>query len=382
MRSEIIFTTTLSEVENQLERIIQSDFEPTLAIAFSSLEMDIYALSSLCKKHGVRLIGATTAGEIANSKIQSKGVSMILLDIDERYFRIVQHEASYDNSFERGKNIALLAKESFDNPAFIMVFSLNISGEQLIEGISAEMGSFPIIFGGMAGDDMKMEASFTFTEENVGNNLVTTLILDGDKIAVDGMAICGWQPIGIENTITRAKDNIIYQINDEPALNVVKSYFGDYFANTVDDEAVPLGAAQYPLQIVRNGSYVLRAAMSAKEEDGSLMMAGPVEQGDRFRFSVAPGFELIDETIEGFREYHENSQGADVLIMFSCVARHMSLGPLVEEEINGIHQIWKRPLVGFFTYGEVGRHDAGNANFYNETCCLVLLKEKSTLQAG
>ncbi len=376
MRSKTVFTTSLSEVENQLKEIIQFEFRPTLAIAFASLDVDIQALSAICQRYDIQLIGATTAGEIADSSIQSGGVSMVLLDMKEAYFSIVQKEANYDNSVRVGREIAASAKKSFDNPAFIMVFSLNISGEQLIEGISKEMDNAPIIFGGMAGDDMKMEASFTFTDQNIGDNLVTTLIVDNDKIAVDGLAICGWQPIGLENTITKAKNNIIYQINDEPALNVVKSYFGNYFANTVDEESVPLGAAQYPLQIVREGNYILRAAMSANEEDGSLMMAGPVEQGDRFRFSVAPGFELIDQTVEGFRTYHQTYPEADVLIMFACVARHMSLGPLIEDEIGGIHQIWKKPLVGFFTYGEVGQQGTGTSYFYNETCCLVLLREK------
>lgn len=377
MQSKAIFSKSIVTIEKEIKETIETAFQPSLAIVFASLKFDLTKLTQLFSSQNIQLIGATTAGEIGNTTIQSGGVSVLLLDIDQKHFEIIQKEGDYSNSFEIGEEIAQLAINKFTNPAFITLFSLTISGESLIDGISKKINGVPPIFGGMAGDDMKMVNTYTFNHNKIGENLATVLVLNNDEIAVEGMALCGWEPIGIENQITKAKDNIIYQINNEPALNVVKRYFGDYFANTLEEESVPLGAAQYPLQIMRKGNYVLRAALDANETDGSLRMAGPVEEGDMFRFSVAPGFEVIDDTIKGFKEYHETHSEADALLMFSCVARHMSLGPLIEDEIEGIYQVWKKPMAGFFSYGEVGQHGTNTSYFYNETCSLVLLRERN-----
>lgn len=376
MRSKTIFTKSIAEIDTQLQETTQTGFQPTLAIVFASLSCNIEQLKNVLNKHQIQFVGATTSGEIGNRTIQNGGISILLLDLDTDYFKIEQRAANYSTSFKVGQELSVSAKASFINPAFLVFFSLNVNGEALIDGMSEDKDNLPIIFGGMAGDDMKMDQTYTLSNQKIGNNLVTTLILDNDKIAVEGMALSGWQPIGAENCITKAKDNIIYEINDEPALAIVKRYFGDYYANSLNGDSVSLGAAQYPLQISRGDSFVLRAALDADELDGSLRMAGPVAQGDNFHFSIAPGFEVIEETIEGFKEYAAKQPEADALIMISCVARHMSLGPLIEEEVEGIYEIWNKPMIGFFSYGEVGQQEKGTSHFYNETCSLVLLKER------
>lgn len=375
MKSKTIFTKSIQEINIQIKETIKDDFTPTLAIVFASLSCDTNELKEVLNKYQIQFIGATTAGEIGNKAIQSGGISLLLLDLDKSFFKIEQRVADYTNSYEMGKELAISAKASFQNPAFLVLFSLNISGEALIEGMTDESLGLPSIFGGMAGDDLKMQNTYTFSNQKNDNNLVTVLILDNDKIAVEGMALSGWQPIGVENCITKAKDNIIYEINGEPALEVVKKYFGDYYKNSLNGDSVSLGAAQYPLQINRGDNFVLRAALTANEIDGSLKMAGPVNQGDNFRFSIAPGFEVVEDTIEGFKNYAIKQPEADALIMISCIARHMSLGPLIEEEVEGIYEVWNKPMVGFFSYGEVGQQEQGVSHFYNETCSLVLLKE-------
>jgi len=376
MQSKVIFTKSIVELNAQIKTTIQQEFQPTLAIVFTSVTQDLKVLVELFNKENIQVFGASTSGEIGNTAIQRNGISVLLLDLNPAYFEIIQQLADYDNSTRVGENIAKIAKQSFKNPAFIMVFSMDICGDTLIEGITKELTGFPTIFGGMAGDDLKMEQSFTFSNKQIGANLATVLVLNNDKVKVEGMALCGWKPIGSDNTITKANNNIIYEINNEPALEVVKRYFGDYFANSLDEDSVPLGLAQYPLQIAKNDSYVLRAALDANQNDGSLKMAGPVASGDIFRFSMAPGFEIIDETIAGFKDFAKEKSDADALLMFSCIARHMSLGPMIEEEIEGIYDVWQKPMVGFFTYGEVGQQSSGTSHFYNETCSLVLLKEQ------
>jgi len=67
---------------------------------------------------------------------------------------------------------------------------------------------------------------------------------------------------------------------------------------------------------------------------------------------------------------------ADALIMFSCKARHLSLGPMISDEIDQVKNVWDAPLAGFFSYGEMGKSTKGKHEFHNNTCSLVALSEK------
>ena len=48
----------------------------------------------------------------------------------------------------------------------------------------------------------------------------------------------------------------------------------------------------------------------------------------------------------------------------------------MSEELEQVQQVWNAPMVGFFTYGEFGKSKTGKHEFHNNTCCIVVLKEK------
>lgn len=80
------------------------------------------------------------------------------------------------------------------------------------------------MFGGLAGDDLKIEDTFVFDNKSVDTDAIVGIIVDRDKIEVTGMAFSGWEAIGTVHTITKAKGNVVYQINNEPALDVFIKY--------------------------------------------------------------------------------------------------------------------------------------------------------------
>jgi hypothetical protein len=118
----------------------------------------------------------------------------------------------------------------------------------------------------------------------------------------------------------------------------------------------------------------LRAVVGVDRAKHALIFAGTVPQGATVRFSSSPGFETIDHARRDFEAFPKGERPPDLLIMFSCMARHMALGPLVEDEIQAAQRLWQNPAIGFFTYGEIGRNTAGRCDFYNETCALALLR--------
>ncbi len=365
---------TVAELSKKIKETITSEFKPTLAISFGSVKRDLKSYVKIFTDHDIQLFGASSSGEFVNEDRIEESIVVMLLDMDPAAFAVHHQEADFATSFSAGHKLATFGLSKFKNPVFLVTFSMTINGEGIIAGVH-DLIPREKIFGGMAGDDFAMDATYSFTNNKISSSALTGLVLDGDKIQVDGVAFCGWEPIGGKNRITKSKDNVVYEINNEPAVEVVRRVFGEFY-ETLENENVLMGAAQYPFQMIKDGKYILRAALFSNEEDGSLVLAGPVEEGQEFRFSVAPGFEIIEDTVNKFKEFAQGIPKPEALILFSCKARHMSLGPLVEDELEGIHEIWGKEMIGFFTYGEIGMDKEGNSNFYNETCSLVMISEK------
>jgi len=204
------------------------------------------------------------------------------------------------------------------------------------------------------------------------------LIVNEDKIDVRGIATCGWNAIGTTKTVTKSEDNIIYTIDDKPALDMLMSFLGVDIKQEGDKEIVTfLSSWYYPLQMEReNAEPVIRTAMFANKENRSLICSGNVPLGSKIKFALPPDFDSMDKVVADCKTIKNNEhQQADALIMFSCVSRYLSFGIAMREEIDGVQNIWNAPMVGFFTYGEFGKSKTGRNEYHNNACCLVTLKE-------
>ena len=67
---------------------------------------------------------------------------------------------------------------------------------------------------------------------------------------------------------------------------------------------------------------------------------------------------------------------ADALVIFSCAGRILSLGPMMNQEIEGVKKVWNVPMVGMFSNAELARATGGKLEMHNLTTCAVALKEK------
>ena len=252
----------------------------------------------------------------------------------------------------------------------------------IIEGFgkpASSSGREITVFGGMAGDDLMGEKPLVFSNGKSKDNALVALIIDEDKIDVRGIATCGWKAVGTAKTVTKSEGNIVYTIDDKPALDMLMKYLGVEVQQDDNKEIVTfLNSWYYPLQLEReNGDPVIRATRFANREDRSLICTGSVPQGSKIKFSLPPDFDAIETVVTECESIKDNAQQqADALIMFSCVSRHLSFGDLIKEEIDQVQNIWDAPMAGFFTYGEYGKSKNGNHEFHNNACCVVALKEK------
>jgi len=380
MISKTIKANSSETIIKEIDKATSDGFKPTLAIVFSSIKQDWKTVSDVLNKKEITVFGATTAGEFIDGDIEEGSIVMMLLDMNPAYFKLIFLETSTETTLEDAKKLGGIGKETFTNPAFIIATGgIFIDGEQIVDGIMQGFGEEATIFGGMAGDDLIAEKPIVFTNNKNKDNALIALIIDEDKIDVRGIASCGWKAIGTTKTVTKSEGNIVYTIDDKPALDMLMKYLGvDVKQDDNKGIVAFMNSWYYPLQLEReNGDTVIRATRFANNEDRSLICTGGVPQGAKIKFSLPPDFDAIETVVTECASIKDNEQQqADALIMFSCVSRHLSFGAIMSEEIEQVQNIWKAPMVGFFTYGEYGKSKIGTNEFHNNACCIVALKEK------
>jgi len=380
MKAKSIKGNNTEDIKISLEQSMSDGFKPTLAIVFISVKQNKEEVCELLNKEGISIFGATTSGEFIGPEISEGGITIMLLDIDPSYYKIIFQETGTSSAYEVSKFVGTEGKKAFTTPAFIIASGwLHTDGEQIVAGIEDGIGSNATVFGGMAGDDLALREPFVFTYGKSSTTGLVALIIDEDKISIKGIATCGWKPIGITKTVTKSSGNIVYTIDGQPALDLVIKYLGLTMdqESTASSTVVNLGA-YYPLQLEReNAPPVMRTAMLGNVEDRSLICAGNVPQGSKVRFSLPPDFDVIDTVVAECTELKNEKQNkADAVIMFSCISRYLSFGVMTSEEIERVQNVWNAPMAGFFSYGEFGKSKNGKHEFHNNTCCVVVLKEK------
>ena len=379
MKAKSIKGDSVEKIKAALENAADDGFSPTLAIVFLSIKQDREAICHLLEERGIAIFGATTAGEFIDGEIGEESAAVMLLDIKPEYFKLTHIETGDHQTRDIASKIGEEGLETFSNPAFIVASGgISTDGEMIVKGIEDAIGPEVTIFGGLAGDDFTMTGTYVFTNGKYNIDGLVAIILDEDHVQVAGLATSGWQPVGTVRTITRSEGNIVYTIDDQPALDVVIKYMG--VNKNIDEwkEVIVNVGSEFPMQLQRDGAEpVIRAPLFANKEDRSLVCAGGVPQGSKIRFSLPPDYDVIEKVIEECETVKEHElPNAEALIMFSCKARHLSLGPMVSEEINSVKDIWNAPMAGFFSYGEMGKATKGKHEFHNNTCSLVVLAEK------
>lgn len=369
MKTKAFSVNSIEQIEPHLQGFQQEGLAPNLAIVFSSIVHDLNELAAVFAKYNIDVFGASSCGEIINDEVLEESIVMMLLEMSRDAYRVNIFDGEGKTSFEVGQSVVEWAKNIYENPALmVMVSGLYANGDEVVNGIIHTVERQVPLFGGFAGDDMRIEETVVFSTSQVTPNGAVALIFDRNVIEVQGVAVSGWKGIGTPKTITKAKGNTVYSIDDESALDVYNKYL-----NINGDIQL---AVEYPLLLMRgDGTFVIRGA-GRVNDDKSIDYGGMMPEGSKVRFSMPPGSEIIDHAVERISEFSQEISGADAIVLFSCAGRHISLGPMVEDEISSVHQLWNVPLVGFFTYGEIGPVPNGQSDYHNSTLVPVIIKEK------
>ena len=385
MKAKSIHGKSPEEIQTALNHSMADGYKPTLAIVFISVTQDRKAICTILSEYEVDIFGATSCGEFIDGH-QSKGeIAILLMDLSrDSYSILLDNIGEYSNQ-DAVRQVANSAHNQFSNPALI-VCSTGVStpgelfdGTALVHELSKAIGRDNIFFGGMAGDDFTLTGTSVFTQNRETNHGLIALVLNADRVSLNGMAITGWKRLGISRKVTRSKGKLLYSIDGKPAVDMYLKYLGKSEEGAgLDFDVLNELSFDYPFIVERENSdeILIKSPMSIDREENALVMDMVMKEGEKFWFSVPPDFDIVQEIIDEATDV-KNAAGvdADALLVFSCAGREPALGPLVTLENEGLAEVWNSPMVGFFTYGEFGRAKNGQQHFHSTACCWVALKE-------
>jgi len=373
MKSLIIHASSIDELTHKIDEA--SNFKTTLAFIYTSSSYNIRELVTQLNKYPFLVYGSTTAGELSadannGAMEQAKTIVCMLLDINPSAIALKLFPAQNDKYYEMGKEVGQWINSNFSNAGAITVTSgLQLDTESFAHGIASN--NIEDIFGGIAGDDFALEETFVFSKENFSDHGVIVLAIDKDKINIAGARAFGWAGVGAQKVITKSDKNIVYEIDNKPAVDFYTKYL-----NIVSSDMPGVGL-EYPLEVnMPDGNIAYRACLAFNDSDGSLIFGGHVEENSRVKIATVKGAEIIHSVTDSIvKVLDDNKFTPEIGLLFPCCSRKSALAEQAIKEIKTIYDVSKVPLIGFYAYGEIGFF-SGGYGFQNETFVTAFLSEK------
>jgi len=308
------------------------------------------------------IIGSSTDGEILEDEVLEKSIVISFSCFEDTTFKsfIFRDDSEYNLGSKAGE---LVSKDSKVMISFAS--GLNFNAEKYLKGIESKTDI--IVAGGLAGDNAEFRESFVFNNNEIITNGVVGVILESKKLIVNNAFGFNWQGIGKILTVTKAKDNVVYEIDGQKAVDIYKYYLGDMIG-----EKLPAVGIEFPLIIKKDNINVARAVID-KNDDGSLVFAGNIEEGEKIQLGYGNVEAIITKT-NNVIKYIKNLP-IESIFMYSCMARRRFLGDKIKYEIKPFSEI--ASLSGFFTYGEF--FSSKNIEFFNQTATILTLSENNKI---
>jgi hypothetical protein len=301
------------------------------------------------------IVSCSTAGEILGTRVRDNSIALTAVWFEKTELSFAEVEiAVADDSYAAGKKLAdALPKE---NLTHAMVFSdgLRVNGTPLVRGLNDGLPQNVSVTGGLVGDGADFKKTVLGLDHVAQEGKIVVVGFSGEALKIGYGSLGGWDPFGVERTITKSKGNVLYELDGQPALALYKTYLGD------QAKGLPNTGLLFPLRLRLNDPSqpeVVRTILAVNEVDQSMTFAGDMPEGVEATLMKANFDRLIDGASGAGSMSIEplGSQKAELAILISCIGRKLVLKERTEEEVEAVQSaVGKQAaIIGFYSYGEL-----------------------------
>ncbi|BFT29202.1 FIST N-terminal domain-containing protein [Alteromonas sp. D210916BOD_24] len=383
MQTKSLVLTEVDQLDHRLWEL--AEFQPDLLMVFASPSQltDDKIYTSL-KNVSPNLVGCSTAGEINDKQVLINHVVISAIKFSSNSHVVVHTQTlnTVEESYSCGAKLGAQIHQDDLKAVYIIAPGIISNGSSIIEGLTSALPTHVGISGGLAGDADNFVKTHVLSPSGFHPNQVVAVGFYGNNLQFRYGAFGGWRSFGPARSVSKSKENILFQLDDKPALETYKHYLGDY-ASTL-----PSSGLHFPFEILgpkRKATGLIRTILNVDEKDGSLVLGGEVLDEQYVRLMHASTDDLIDGASiaiqnatagEDFSAMDTDSEFLGLVV--SCVGRRLVMGDRVQEEIEELHCHFpaNTKLAGYYSYGELSPFDNHSlCQLHNQTLSVTLLWE-------
>jgi len=376
-------TATYKYQNNQWDNNFDTtlDSKNSLIIIFSSIDPIIMKkeLSNIINLFPSSIIiGASTSGEILHNEVLDDTIVVSITKFKStRLKHLLCDSINNETSYKDGIAIANKLYKKDLKGIFILSDGLNTNGSKLTHGVSSILKSSVVVSGGLAGDKDRFEKTWVIQNGQLKESIVCSIGFYGNNIHFEAASKGGWNTLGLTRTVTKSKDNILYELDDKPALEIYKRYLGD------KAKELPASGLLFPLELkencCNNDETKVRTVLSIDESKQSITFAGDIPQNSKVTLMKANFNRLINGAEKSAESLNFDNYNDEPLlcIAISCVGRKLVLKSRIDEEIEAVKDVLPKNtnLIGFYSYGEISPLTSGICDLHNQTMTLTAIWE-------
>lgn len=324
----------------------------------------------------------SSAGEILNTTVTDNSMVAAAVYFGKTLLQFAQTEFSQvEDSYKMGKKLA--SQLPIQDLVHAMVFSdgLNINGTALVKGLTEILPSPVSVTGGLVGDGSDFKHTFVGLD-GVGKEKNIVLIgFYGQSLKVGFGSMGGWDPFGPERIITKSKDNVLFELDGKPALELYKGYLGEKALG------LPGTGLLFPLNIrlkddIEKKNEMVRTLLAVDEKTQSMTFAGDMPQGAYAKLMKANFERLINGASDAAsltKDSLDTTQ-PELAILISCIGRKLVLKERIEEETEAVRSVLgdQAAIIGFYSYGEIcpTAPTEKQCRLHNQTMTITTFREQ------
>jgi small ligand-binding sensory domain FIST len=343
-------------------------------------------LKSVCKTtQTTNLAGCSAIGMLTNfGEVEGgPGVAVLAVSSDDIHADSFLIHNTQDGGMkagiEIGDSMRMMLNKRENRLLMLLPDPFYIQPELLSRGIESRMGNIPIV-GASASEHPVISQTYEFFGDTVATRAVSGLMLHGSFTHKIGITQ-GCQPVGVPCIITKAANNIIFELDGQPAFEVLKNQVPLRILESGRDlmRLLFIGLPPDRSQTeISNGEYLVRNLMGIIPETGIISVAANVKEGQIMTFAVRHPImarEDLKQMLERLASSKEPDKPYKFGLYFNCCGRGSSLYGYQGIDTAYINYILGDvPIIGFFGNSELAPLKGTNYLF-TYTGALVLISE-------
>jgi len=362
------------------------ELTPDLIILFCSTRYDYPAIMrGIYQVIGkeVPIVGCTSAGQFTTDSITKDGVACCFIASDTHQFYSGIGKQLKNHPIQAIQNASASFPQDVDGypyqSALLFMDGLIGKGEETVMAASSVLGPLIKFAGGAAADNLRFKETAVFGKEQALEDAVSLcLITSRSPIVIAGKH--AHYPISPPLLVTKAKDNVLYELDGRPALDIWKHYLREPLkAQGTDIDHLSLNELskillRYEAGLMTGKDYKIRFPLSCNP-DGSFNFVCSILEGSVIRIMNSNNedqLQAVQQTAETAIHLTRGRPLAGAVI-FDCACRAMILKEQFAKSIEASQSVLGTiPIIGCETYGEIAM-DMGQLSGFHNTATVVML---------